>query len=97
MPRGELTPHHDEMISLLCTLPEGLSLANCIASLNFHVVLLAAAAAEGAVCWPLEPALGDSQSHVCSSRNKTLDLHFQRHGPLWKDPPNELVYSILRS
>lgn len=81
-------PHRDETTSLLCTLQEEVSLANCIASLVFHVVLLAAAE-DVAVSWrrPAEPALGDSQLHTCSNRNKTLDLHFQRHGPLLKDPP----------
>lgn len=91
MPRGEPRPHCDELTPLLCTLPEGLSLANCTASLDFHAALLAAAA-EVAECWHtlVEPALGYSQVHTCSSRNKTLtftprdvDLCGRTHPTSW--------------
>lgn len=83
-------PHGDETSSQLCALQEEASLPNCIASLVFHVVLLAAAA-DVEVCWhrPSEPALGDSQLHTCSNSDKILlDLDFQRHGPLLKDLPS---------
>lgn len=91
MPRGQPTPHQDEMTSLLCNLP-GLSLANCVASLDFHVILLAAAAAEVAVCWrvlPNQPRVTAAHTYAAAGAKlltftfKGMDLCGRTHPISW--------------